>query len=206
MTIAGIILATYCSNCGTELKEDAGYCYKCGSPARPSYTSFTGSAGGSGLDLLSAQKEVQDLWLRRVAAFIIDVVIVGLASGLLAIVLAFPYLYSSLPSNNPFFGFWGFWVGSIVFLIVAGYFVLTEAFWGRTIGKEAMGLRVVRTDGKRMDLGAALLRNISKVHWLLLLLDVVVGLAMHGDGRQKFSDRLAGTTVESSRSSAQILR
>lgn len=161
--------------------------------------------GSTGLDAITGQKEVQDLWLRRVLAFVIDVIIVGIVAGLLALLLAFPYLFSALP-NSPYFGFWGFWVGGIIFLIVAAYFVLAEAFWGRTLGKEVMGLKVVRTDGKPMDLGASLLRNISKVHWVLLLLDVVVGLAMHGDGRQKFSDRLAGTTVESTRTTAQLLK
>jgi hypothetical protein len=38
-------------------------------------------------------------------------------------------------------------------------------------------------------------RNISKVYWLLLLLDVVVGLATPKQYTQKFSDKLVGTSV-----------
>jgi hypothetical protein len=39
------------------------------------------------------------------------------------------------------------------------------------------------------------LRNISKIYWLLLLLDTVVGLATSKNYTQKFSDRFAGTEV-----------
>jgi uncharacterized RDD family membrane protein YckC len=59
-----------------------------------------------------------------------------------------------------------------------------------------MGLRVARLDGKRVDLWSSFIRNISKIALILLVLDVAVGLGTHGDGRQKYSDRYIGTTVE----------
>ncbi len=77
------------------------------------------------------------------------------------------------------------------------YFMVAEALWGRTIGKEIMGLRVVRIDGKPVDLVSSFVRNISKIHVLLLILDVALGLGMHGEMSQKFSDRYIGTKVES---------
>ena len=122
----------------------------------------------------------------------------------MALVFAIP-LFIGGPSFFRF-DFWGVWLGGFIPLLIVGYFIIAEAGWGRTIGKEAMGLKAVRVDGRSMDLGSSFLRNISKINWLLLLLDVIAGLVMHGDGRQKFSDRLAGTTVESTRVSAQILR
>ena len=76
------------------------------------------------------------------------------------------------------------------------YFVLADALFQRTIGKELMGLRVARLDGKRVDLWSTLVRNVSKVAFILLVLDITVGLGTHGDGRQKYSDRYVGTTVE----------
>ena len=57
-------------------------------------------------------------------------------------------------------------------------------------------MRVARLDGKRVDLWYSLVRNVSKIAFILLVLDVVVGLGTHGDGRQKYSDRYIGTTVE----------
>ena len=47
-----------------------------------------------------------------------------------------------------------------------------------------------------MDLRSALVRNISKIYILLLILDVALGLGMHGEMSQKYSDRYIGTKVE----------
>ncbi len=81
-------------------------------------------------------------------------------------------------------------------MIVLAYFVLAEALFEQTIGKELMGLRVARLDGKRVDLWSSFVRNISKIALILLVVDVAVGLGTHGDGRQKYSDRYIGTVVE----------
>jgi uncharacterized RDD family membrane protein YckC len=59
-----------------------------------------------------------------------------------------------------------------------------------------MGLRVARLDRKRLDLWCSLVRNISKIAFILLVLDLAVGLGTQGDGRQKYSDRYVGTAVE----------
>ena len=81
-------------------------------------------------------------------------------------------------------------------MIILAYFVLAEALSERTIGKELMGLRVVRLDNKRLDLWSSFVRNLSKVAFMLMIVDVAVGLGTHGDGRQKYSDRYIGTVVE----------
>ncbi|MDA4117152.1 MAG: hypothetical protein OK455_02290 [Thaumarchaeota archaeon] len=49
--------------------------------------------------------------------------------------------------------------------------------------------------GQNPTLGGAFLRNLSKVNWLLLLLDVIVGLALEIGYVKKFSDRFLGTKV-----------
>jgi len=68
--------------------------------------------------------------------------------------------------------------------------------YGKTLGKEIMGLRADRTDGNRLDFRSSLVRNLSKIFWALLLLDVLVGLGTHGETSQKWSDRYIGTKVE----------
>ncbi len=190
----------FCSKCGAELKEDAGYCYKCGTATHPAYTV---GAGNTGLDILTRQRDVQDVWLRRAIAFVIDVLIIGVAALIIGLAFAIPFL---LFPGGAFASFWGVWVGGLVPFLSVAYFILAEAGWQRTIGKEVMGLKTVRLDGKPVDLWSSFLRNISKIYWLLLLLDIVVGLAMQGSAHQKFSDRYAGTTVESVRTTAQVLR
>jgi uncharacterized RDD family membrane protein YckC len=52
------------------------------------------------------------------------------------------------------------------------------------------------TNGNKVTLDKSFIRNISKIYWLLLLLDWIVALVTPGaDRRQKYTDRIAGTTV-----------
>src|SRR2546427_12589450 len=132
----------YCWKCGSELQSNVSFCGKCGSPVQPAYASSTNVTGNTGLDQLTANRDVQDLWLRRAVAFIIDSVIIGVGSIILALAFAIP-LFIVGPSFFRF-DFWGVWFWGLIPLLIVAYFILLEAGWGRTIGKEAMGLRVVR--------------------------------------------------------------
>jgi uncharacterized RDD family membrane protein YckC len=146
---------------------------------------------------LKDDKVFQDHWARRAIAYVADVAIVSVAVYVLILIAALPRLTAAFFGQAfPFAWFWGFWLGGIAPLIVLAYFVLADALFQRTIGKEIMGLRVARLDGKRIGLRSSLVRNISKIAFILLVLDVAVGLGTHGDGRQKYSDRYVGTTVE----------
>jgi uncharacterized RDD family membrane protein YckC len=96
-----------------------------------------------------------------------------------------------------------FWVYNLVLLpFITGilsilYFSFMELVYGYTVGKMVMNLKVVSADGKPLSVDRLLIRNISKIFWLFLLLDVVIGLATLGDPHQKYMDRLAGVTVTS---------
>jgi len=68
-----------------------------------------------------------------------------------------------------------------------------------------MNLKVTTTDGKTPTFWLAAIRNVSKIYWLLLLLDVIIGMATVGDPHQKYSDRFAGTAVVSTITKAMIL-
>jgi hypothetical protein len=57
------------------------------------------------------------------------------------------------------------------------------------------GLKVIRLGGGYQNLTEAFVRNINKIYWLLLLLDIVVGLAISKQYTQKFSDTVVGTEV-----------
>jgi uncharacterized RDD family membrane protein YckC len=151
----------------------------------------------TGFDRLKDDKAFQDHWAKRVIAYVIDVAIVSVAVYILVLVVAVPALPAILSGQAfPFAWFWGFWLGGITPLIVLAYFVFAEALFDRTFGKELLGLRVTRLDGKHVDLWSSFVRNISKIAFILLVIDVAVGLGTHGDGRQKYSDRFIGTTVE----------
>ena len=185
----------YCWKCGAQLYDNSSFCHGCGAPAKPSPTMASG--GQTGFDHLKDDKAFQDHWVKRVIAYVVDVAIVSVAVYFLLLVTALPVLLAVFFGQTfPFAWFWGFWLGGIAPLIVLAYFVIAEALFERTIGKELMGLRVARLDGKRVDLWSSLVRNVSKIAFILLVLDVAVGLGSHGDGRQKYSDHYIGTTVE----------
>jgi uncharacterized RDD family membrane protein YckC len=73
-----------------------------------------------------------------------------------------------------------------------------EASYGATLGKKVLGLQVQMVNGSKVTFDKAFIRNISKIFWLFLLLDWILGVATPGnDQRQKYTDRIAGTTVVS---------
>ena len=189
----------YCWKCGSELREDAGFCPKCGASVRGTM----GVQSPTGFELLRDDKAVQNHWARRLIALIIDAAIVTVALVIIAVVVSIPFLVGLSLSSTTVGAFpvwwgawWGFWFGGIGSLVLFLYFFLAEGLYGRTIGKEIMGLRVQRADGKPMDMRSSLVRNISKIYWVLLLIDVAVGLGTHGEMSQKWSDRFIGTKVE----------
>jgi uncharacterized RDD family membrane protein YckC len=187
----------YCWKCGAQLYENSSFCQNCGAAAKPTPTMASTSSGQTGFERLRDDRGFQDHWARRVIAYVVDVVIVSAALFVSALAVAAPVLPGILFGQTfPLAWFWGFWLGGLSPLIVLAYFVLAEALFARTIGKELMGLRVVRVDTKRLDLWSAFVRNISKIAFILLVVDLAVGLGTHGDSYQKYSDRYIGTTVE----------
>jgi uncharacterized RDD family membrane protein YckC len=139
------------------------------------------------------QGSAQIYWVRRVIAFVIDAVIVYFLLGLLVILAATSFLALSNP------GVFGALVGStftfLVGVILVLYFVAFEVLAGASIGKRVMGLKVVASGGRAPNAIEALVRNISKLYWLLLVLDVIVGLAVSKGYTQKYGDKLMGTSV-----------
>ena len=157
----------------------------------------------TGFELLRDDKSVQNHWAKRLIAIGIDAAIVTVALVIIAVVVSIPFLIglnfaSTTGGAFPAWwnAWWSVWLGGLIPIFVFLYFLLAEGLFGRTLGKEIMGLRVQRVDGKPMDLRSSFIRNISKIHWLLLLIDVAVGLGTHGEMSQKWSDRYIGTKVE----------
>ncbi|MGZ4903262.1 MAG: RDD family protein [Halobacteriota archaeon] len=148
---------------------------------------------------IRASSSLQNLWIRRVIAFIIDSIILLVALAIVNAVLALALLVPSLIFSFDLFGglFSGFSV-LLGLLIVWGYYTLFEGSTSATIGKRVMDLRVRPLRG-RMSFTKAFIRNFTKA-WipiiaLLFLLDLIIGLATEGDPRQRFSDVVADTSV-----------
>ena len=135
----------------------------------------------------------QNYWFRRFVAFVIDAFIVGVILVVIAVAVAIPsFALSGTAGVTSFFaGAFAIVAGVILFL----YFIVAEVTRGATIGKRAMHLKVVGPKGGNPTFAQSLVRNVSKIYWVLLLLDVVIGLATSKQYNQKYSDKLAGTSV-----------
>lgn len=113
----------------------------------------------------------------------IDSIIVGIATAIMGLLtnLAAIFNWLSFPL--------------VVGLIYVLYFTIAESTYGYTIGKKLVNLRVVKADGKKPSLESAFVRNISKIHFLFLILDTIGGFFTSEDHHQKYIDQIAHTTI-----------
>jgi 5-formyltetrahydrofolate cyclo-ligase len=136
-------------------------------------------------------------WILRLVALIIDEVLLTIVLGIFAVILA----VATIISGGIGFIFAGF--GFLIFWLILGvlavlYFTVFDSYWGGTIGKRVMGLRVQMLNGDKVPLEKSLIRNLSKFFGLVII-DWLIGILTPGDKRQKFSDRYAGTIVVQSK-------
>jgi uncharacterized RDD family membrane protein YckC len=124
---------------------------------------------------------------------------------MIAFAFAGPGLVRIVPFAGKNLAAWGIaLVVLLLFLIFFGWFIIFETWWsGRTPGKRALGLRVVRDGGFPLDLGAAIIRNLVRI--------VEVGLgfyalsaisALISRENKRLGDLAAGTIVVRDRAEA----
>jgi uncharacterized RDD family membrane protein YckC len=169
---------------------------------------------------------------RRLGAFLIDLLVCGVPAALLAWLWYRGQDVEPTPSTNPdslargfdsmfddleaFFTLVGaILLGSVLALALYGiYSVVLNATTGQTLGKKALGIRVVKSDGRACDWPAALKRALifplggSLIASLLGFLGVGVGVPLQfvisfangvwplfNKHRESLGDKLAGTRV-----------
>src|SRR3989475_5954356 len=87
----------YCWKWGTELREDAGFCSKCGASVRGTM----GVQSPTALELLRDDQNVQNHWARRLIAFIIEPVMFTVVLAIIAIAVSIPFVIGlSFPSTS----------------------------------------------------------------------------------------------------------
>lgn len=178
----------FCAKCGKEVPVGATFCPSCGTSVQAGGT----GAPVSGIDTLTKDQKAQQYWLERFLAFIIDAIIVYVILAIVTVVIAIPALFTG---GAAFFGLVFGGISVLWGLIFVFYFTFTESSSGASIGKRVFRLKVVGRSGSNPTLAEAFVRNLSKIYWLLLLLDVIVGLAVSKGYTQKYSDHFMGTTV-----------
>jgi uncharacterized RDD family membrane protein YckC len=83
----------------------------------------------------------------------------------------------------------------LYFVVVMGYYIVMEATMGYTVGKLAVGLRVLRADGRKLDWQASVVRNLLRIVDGQFLYLVAAVLVWTSDRRLRLGDRVADTVV-----------
>ena len=136
-------------------------------------------------EMLFRNRVLRAHWMKRAVAALIDVVTVFVPVWAVTLSFGFQKTYFDLAIG----------VGS-----GAGWFIystLSEYFYGYTLGKKLTSLKVSSERGE-LTIHEAAFRNVSKLFWYILLpLDILLGMFTNGDPRQRFVDRVFETTVVS---------
>lgn len=134
------------------------------------------------------EKQLPGLWGKRIAAFLIDALIISLFLWVLFAIVYLPIAFIG-----------GYFIMNFSFIIagvfIVLYFTYLEGRYGATIGKTLMKLKVETTDG-RMHSRQILIRNLSKFLYFPLIVDLIIGFAMK-DG-DRYLNKLTKTVVVSS--------
>jgi uncharacterized membrane protein SpoIIM required for sporulation/uncharacterized RDD family membrane protein YckC len=137
----------------------------------------------------------------RVAAFVIDLIIITLALFVLAIVAT---VFSPSGGGAAEAGSAaGSWVAAILIILTSFailiYFTLFEGLGGgRTPGKRSLGIRVLMDTGRRLTFGAAAIRNILRtIDFFFPLAPALPGMlfVFLSKSRKRLGDMAAGTIV-----------
>ncbi len=138
----------------------------------------------------------------RFVAFALDLVLQSVAL-IVFLVVVLSAFHGTVTTSS------GLVAGGVLSLFVLvdfiGYFVFCEMlFSGRTIGKRAAGLRVVRISGQPVGFWSSLLRNIMRLIDMQLGATYLVGavLVLSTNKNQRLGDLLASTLVVRDRTGA----
>lgn len=137
----------------------------------------------TGYEILGNSRALRRHWLKRLGAALIDAAIIFIPVRL-ALVFVHDFNQDILA---------GVLSGALWFL----YSGVLEGLYGTTLGKHLLYLKVISLSEKR-SIWQGFVRNVPKLFWYAFLpLDVLIGLALEGDPRQRFVDRAAMTSVMS---------
>jgi len=176
-----------CSKCGANNDQNDLYCWKCGERLTAEYRV-------EGFEALLRDFRLQSLWALRLFAYIIDLIIVGVLSSLLSIFAFVPLLIGSLFGGN--WTWSGIWALPLYLgLAQLVYSVILEWVYGATFGKQILGLMILSRNSGKPGLYSIIVRNLSKIHWVLLVIDFLGGVFTTHVPRDKYLDKISGTYV-----------
>jgi uncharacterized RDD family membrane protein YckC len=197
-----------CAQCGTPASPGAQFCAACGAALLAQRIRFAQQVS---LAMQSPPTYHAPAYYMgtptpyigvaiRFVAILIDYLIIWVISAILAI----PLFVAAIAVNVTSGTVSAVSFGPIVALSVVGlivwflYFTLLEGRYGQTIGKMALGIKIVReADGAPIDYGEAAVRTILRI--IDGLFDYLIGAIFiwTSDEKQRLGDRVAHTVVVS---------
>jgi uncharacterized RDD family membrane protein YckC len=126
----------------------------------------------------------QEHWVTRFLAIGLDYVVLIFVTGLVKDLVFADCGFSVID--------YFLMMGAISFL----YFVITESIFGYTLGKRIFDLKVVTVNGNKPSFKTVFIRNISKIVFVFLILDVIGSWFTAKTLNQRYIDKIAHTTVE----------
>lgn len=139
----------------------------------------------------SAQVGYGGFWIRLVA-YIIDAILISLAMGVVGTVAGIDFFSPDIETYDPTANFISLLIGWL-------YFALLESSErGATVGKMAMGLRVVTDQGQRLSFLNATGRYFAKIVSAIILCIGFIMIAFT-DRKRGLHDMIAGTLVVKTR-------
>jgi uncharacterized RDD family membrane protein YckC len=188
------------------------YCSECGRPTPPDELARFGDTlvcpackniyaqrlrEGAAPRVAAGSYQYAGFWIRVVAS-LIDSIILGVVNSILQFTLLRPMLGVGELENNPAAlmaaaGAVGM-MGLLGMVLGCAYESVFVSQMGATPGKMALGMKVVRPDGSRVDLGRAIGRYFAKLLSALILL---IGYIMVGFDSEKrgLHDMICDTRV-----------
>ncbi|OLS19618.1 MAG: hypothetical protein HeimC3_44530 [Candidatus Heimdallarchaeota archaeon LC_3] len=172
----------FCANCGSQLDRDSRFCSSCGEPtisdgipsskAQVSDIRSQDQAQLTGTPQLPQNSYVIADWWTRFWAWLIDIIIINM------IIESFRWTLIAFTSNwgfitDSFFFSVGFSINGLAMLI---YFTYAEGNYGTTLGKQALGLVVIKENGEKSTFGESAISAVGKA--FLLPIDIIVGYFM----------------------------
>jgi uncharacterized RDD family membrane protein YckC len=141
---------------------------------------------GYGQPFSPLQAQAAGVGVRFLAVFI-DGIIVGIVNGIIQAILV-----GGTHGSGTGYGL----TYLLSFVISMGYFIYMEGQRGATLGKMALGLRVVRMDGAPITTNEAVIRNLLRIIDFLPFAYLVGAiLVWNSPLKQRLGDRVAKTMV-----------